>query len=134
MIGIYPSIQEPLPTPVLRFVVSVGLLHQRYPTLLNTAVLFAEKRDGKHQIWLAADEGEAKLVYNRTDVFYRSIAGHGIAKLKVSCIIFTVSIVFSSSNRSMRYILEPLWYHMNSSVQCLQHLVLQHSTASRNFP
>lgn len=48
-------------------------------------------RNGVHKIWIQDDGGEPKVVYKRKDVYYRSIPGHGIAKLKVSGGIVTTS-------------------------------------------
>lgn len=42
------------------------------------------------------------MVYNRTDVYYRSIQGHGIAKLKVVCSTLAVSVLFMRSIGFMR--------------------------------
>ena len=43
------------------------------------------ERDGLHKVWLQEDGVDAspQLVYSRNEVYYRSIDGHGIAKLKV---------------------------------------------------
>jgi hypothetical protein len=54
-----------------------------YGDIMVTSQMHAGKRNGKHQIWIATEGGEAVMMYNRTDVYYRSIQGHGIAKLKV---------------------------------------------------
>jgi hypothetical protein len=59
--------------------------------------LHAEQRDGLHHIWIATEGGEPELVYNRTDVLYRSIQGHGIAKLKVR----TSLSMFGASNSGL---------------------------------
>lgn len=44
------------------------------------------KRDGVHKVWIK-DGGATDLVLSRTDVLYRSIDGHGIAKLKVRLLL-----------------------------------------------